>query len=813
MADSDKNIRITTNKNKATLKPNIVFTGASAGTSVLTLEVRDDNTVAFTGIDGDVFSLDYNLSTGTIWSVNDKSGTPFLRASAGGTIGIAELGSNVIVGIGQTNPKYKLDVQGWVGFASTGDGSYTVLVENGSATGNNALSIRAANALRFYNSNNSLYTGFIGSQSGVNTSYTLPRTSPATGTSVLQSDTGGVMTWVPMVAGSSSGTVNSGTANYAAYYATSTTAVTQNANLQFTGTGISVGGTINSSSTTTGSLYVVGGVGITGNAFIGGTVYVPSTTPSNFSNLLISNNTSSTSTSSGALVVNGGIGLVGNAFIGGTINIASTTPSIISNLLVSNNTVSTSASSGALIVAGGVGIGGSLYTGTGFSSSISGVILAGGNVAATTYNKLTLSTPANAATLTLANNSTLATSGAFSLTLTTTAASNVTFPTAGTLTSTGNNLGVFASTSSSQLIGIMSDATGTTKLVFSTSPTFTTSVVTDSASFNVFNTVATTVNAFQAGTAISVGAATGTLTLNNATTLINQTTASTTSSTGALVVSGGAGIAKSVSIGGYLQLFNGANYTSFVSASIANTVYTLPSTSPAAIGTSVLSSTTAGVMSWVPLTTGGSASPGGSNTQIQYNNGSSFGGATGLTWNNGSNLLTVSATSTLATSGTEVGLRIINGNYTDSGTNTRWSPAFELIGRAASAGPGFATTYNTRFTTEVVPLGPANFSAYLRTKYSFDLVTASPSYTNDIFRIHSTLGVGVGASNSASNAISYFRVSTSQSGDVSYTLPPLPPKRTSITSNDNVAGYQMLGLQKCETLCSMKGFPKLTCHQ
>ena len=93
MADSDKNIRITTNKNKATVLPNIVFTGASAGTSVLTLEVRDDNTVAFTGSDGDVFSLDYNLSTGTIWSVNDKSGTPFLRASAGGTIGIAELGA------------------------------------------------------------------------------------------------------------------------------------------------------------------------------------------------------------------------------------------------------------------------------------------------------------------------------------------------------------------------------------------------------------------------------------------------------------------------------------------------------------------------------------------------------------------------------------------------------------------------------------------------------------------------------------------------------------------------------------------------
>jgi hypothetical protein len=224
MADSDKNIRITTNKNKPTVFPNIVFTGSSAGTSVLTLEVRDDNTVAFTGADGDVFSLDYNLSTGTIWSVNDKSGTPLLRASAGGTIGIAELGSGVLVGIGQTNPRYKLDVQGWVGFASTGDGSYTILVENGLATGNNALSIRAANALRFYNSGNTFFTGFIGSQSGVNTTYTLPATSPATGSSVLQSTSTGVMSWVPMTAGGGpSGTINSSTVNNIAFYSAATT--------------------------------------------------------------------------------------------------------------------------------------------------------------------------------------------------------------------------------------------------------------------------------------------------------------------------------------------------------------------------------------------------------------------------------------------------------------------------------------------------------------------------------------------------------------------------------------------------------------
>jgi hypothetical protein len=229
MAISDKNIRITKNTNTPLGSgngPKMVFTGASAGTSVITLEVLDDNTLSFSSNEGQVFSLDSNLSTGTIWSVNDISGFPLLRAdvgaASGSTIRISE-GSG-FVGIGQTNPKYKLDVQGWAGFASTGDGSYTVLVENGLATGNNALSLRAANSLRFYNSGNTLYTGFIGAQSGVNTTYTLPTTSPATGTSVLQSTSTGILSWVPMTAGGGpSGTINSSTVKNIAYYSAATT--------------------------------------------------------------------------------------------------------------------------------------------------------------------------------------------------------------------------------------------------------------------------------------------------------------------------------------------------------------------------------------------------------------------------------------------------------------------------------------------------------------------------------------------------------------------------------------------------------------
>ena len=61
----------------------------------------------------------------------------------------------------------------------------------------------------------------------------------------------------------------------------------------------------------------------------------------------------------------------------------------------------------------------------------------------------------------------------------------------------------------------VSDETGSGKLVFATTPTFTTSVLTDSTTFSAFNTTATTLNIDGAATTRSLGAATGTTTVNN----------------------------------------------------------------------------------------------------------------------------------------------------------------------------------------------------------------------------------------------------------------------------------------------------------
>lgn len=69
----------------------------------------------------------------------------------------------------------------------------------------------------------------------------------------------------------------------------------------------------------------------------------------------------------------------------------------------------------------------------------------------TSINKITITTPATGATLTLSDGSTLATSGGHSITLTSTGATNVTLPTTGTL-ATLSNLASYVDLSSAQSI-------------------------------------------------------------------------------------------------------------------------------------------------------------------------------------------------------------------------------------------------------------------------------------------------------------------------------------------------------------------------
>jgi hypothetical protein len=97
MANSDKNIKITPNISQ-TAQPNVVFTGQ--GNIPITLKVLDDSygTLSFEGTAGQLFSVNNNLSTGVIFSVNDISGIPQIDVNADGTIRLAPFGTTLNVG-------------------------------------------------------------------------------------------------------------------------------------------------------------------------------------------------------------------------------------------------------------------------------------------------------------------------------------------------------------------------------------------------------------------------------------------------------------------------------------------------------------------------------------------------------------------------------------------------------------------------------------------------------------------------------------------------------------------------------------------
>jgi len=97
MANSDKNIKITPNISQ-TAQPNVVFTGQ--GNVPITLKVLDDSygTLSFEGSAGQLFSINNNLTTGVIFSVNDVSGIPQIDVNADGTIRLAPFAAGVQVG-------------------------------------------------------------------------------------------------------------------------------------------------------------------------------------------------------------------------------------------------------------------------------------------------------------------------------------------------------------------------------------------------------------------------------------------------------------------------------------------------------------------------------------------------------------------------------------------------------------------------------------------------------------------------------------------------------------------------------------------
>ena len=127
---------------------NVAIGNTNASDAAFTIDVGTAVT-AFNvvGSEGSLFSVTNNLSTGSIFSVNDISGIPSFDVDADGTVQIAPFGVNENVGIGITNPQEKLHVVGVVSATSFyGDGSGLDGVGVGTETSVNTIGIITASA-------------------------------------------------------------------------------------------------------------------------------------------------------------------------------------------------------------------------------------------------------------------------------------------------------------------------------------------------------------------------------------------------------------------------------------------------------------------------------------------------------------------------------------------------------------------------------------------------------------------------------------------------------------------------------------------
>jgi len=310
-----------------------------------------------------------------------------------------------------------------------------------------------------------------------------------------------------------------------------------------------------STSTTSGTLVVTGGLGVSGAIYAGSIQATPigATTRSTgaFTSLTsnaattFTQNTASTSTTTGTLVVTGGVGVSGAIYAGSLQNTAIgsatrntgafTTLTANSTTTVTATTGSTSTTTGAFQVSGGVGIAERLYAGSIQNTPI-------GSVTANTAAFTTLTTSSTTTLSPASANVAISPTGTGTVTISPAGALTLNPSTAGTI----NNMSIGATTRST---GAFTTLTANNTVTF-TQNTGATSTTT--GTLRVTGGVGISerlyAGSIQASPIGSVTRSTGAFTslTSNAATTFTQNTASTSTATGTLVVTGGVGVSGSV---------------------------------------------------------------------------------------------------------------------------------------------------------------------------------------------------------------------------------------------------------------------------
>lgn len=268
-----------------------------------------------------------------------------------------------------------------------------------------------------------------------------------------------------------------------------------------------------------------------------------------------------------------------------------------------------------------------------------------------------------------------------------------------------------ATPSSANLAAAVTDETGSGALVFATSPTLVTPNLGTPSAATLTNATGLPISTGVSGLGAGVATFLATPSSANLAAAVTDETG-----TGSLVFSNSPTFNDDITLGvpsttrGELILANTtANTVNLRSSNSTAASYTLTLPAASPVNGYYLQTDVNGVLSWAAGGGGGGGSPGGSNTQIQFNNLGSFGGDAAFTFVNG----TGTATTTLGVASTTSGV-------------------LKLYNSASANSVTVASGNNTASWTMTLPPDDGSSGQYLQTDGSGNTSWATISATGDV---------------------------------------------------------------------------------